>query len=283
MAGDNTKVASQVAATVGITSYEAELKPQDKLAYVERFNRSRSNAGSNGGAAKDGLAMVGDGINDAPALAAARVGVAVAATPSDMVAGAADITILNGQGVANLPWLFAVANRTHQIIRQNMVLALAAVVAATLPTVAGVLPLSMAVLVHEGSTLLVVLNSLRLLLNPGESTTGWALKGGWRAALDTLKSSLDHRSHDHYAHDHSHDHHAHDHSHDHHAHDHHHSRDHHHAHDPHHSHDHRHSHENHSHDHHHDHHHHRHPHCEHDHHHHNTSLSQSHNSHKHEH
>uniref|UniRef100_A0A7S3VRY6 Uncharacterized protein n=1 Tax=Dunaliella tertiolecta TaxID=3047 RepID=A0A7S3VRY6_DUNTE len=157
------------------------------------------------------------------------------------------------QGVANLPWLFAVANRTHQIIRQNMVLALAAVVAATLPTVAGVLPLSMAVLVHEGSTLLVVLNSLRLLLDPGESATGWALKGGWRSALETLKAPHDHHSHDHHAHDHNHHH-----SHDHHAHDHH----------------------NHSHDHHH----HHHP-RSHDHHHHSASHSHSHshNSHKHEH
>lgn len=91
-----------MARQVGISSYHAALKPEEKLAFITEFDRNSSiGGGAASGAlsgAGRGLLMMGDGINDAPALAAARVGVAVASTPSDMVAAAADVIVLNGRG-----------------------------------------------------------------------------------------------------------------------------------------------------------------------------------------
>jgi len=126
-------VAKQVAAQVGIDSFLAALKPEDKLSYITRFDSESAPAssppcpspaatspgfGASAAGSRGGLLMMGDGINDAPALAAARVGVAVASTPSDMVAAAADIIVLNGRGVSNLPWLFSIAHKTQNVINQ---------------------------------------------------------------------------------------------------------------------------------------------------------------------
>ena len=152
----------------------------------------------------------------------------MADAPSDMVAAAADVIVLNGRGVANLPSLVRLAHRTRTIITQNLALALASVAVATLPTVAGLFPLWLAVLLHEGATLLVALNSLRLLLD--ESTGSGpravalaalhAIRGMFAEQAATAAGAAHSHAHAHagghqHAHVHPHEEHEHGHQHDH--------------------------------------------------------------------
>jgi len=186
LTGDNGRVAHAVARAVGIDDVRAELRPEDKLAYVEGARIKKEEVDGKekddeeatvvGGRRRRGLLMAGDGINDAPALAAADVGVAIASAPSDMVACAADYIVLNGKGVSNIPWLMRVAERTRRVVAQNLALAVLSVAVSAVPAAAGALPLWLAVSLHEGATLLVALNSLRVLLTrdsgPKEAEVG---------------------------------------------------------------------------------------------------------------
>jgi heavy metal translocating P-type ATPase len=150
LTGDNAANAKSVAEQVGISKVYANLKPEDKLDKVAQLSETQ------------GLAMVGDGINDAPALARATVGISMGKIGSATAVDASDVVLLNDD-LHLLPWLFHKAKLTQKIVKQNLTLALGVILLATTPALLGLVPLWIAVILHEGGTVLVGLNSLRLL------------------------------------------------------------------------------------------------------------------------
>ena len=172
LTGDNETSARAVAAAVGLhgDDVHAGLTPSEKLRLVESARKMETQTASL--FSKYGrVAMVGDGINDAPALAAADVGVAVASTPNEAAAAAADVLLLHADadGISQLPDVFALAEKTRRVLKQNITLAVLSILGSALPALTGAFPLWLAVLLHEGSTLLVALNSVRLLGTFGDA------------------------------------------------------------------------------------------------------------------
>ena len=162
--GDNEASASRIADKVGIAPNRvfAGLTPEDKLKVVKQLGEDTKRISGNK-SNKSLVMMVGDGLNDAAALAAARVGIAIA-SPTMAASLASDVVVVNdASGVSTIPLLLRVAQKTHQIIVQNILLAAGSIAVLALPTVLGFVPLWLAVMFHEGSTLLVALNSLRIL------------------------------------------------------------------------------------------------------------------------
>lgn len=149
LTGDNTGTARAVAAEIGIAEVHAELMPEAKLDAVRRLQR-----------AGEVVAFVGDGINDGPALAAAQVGITFA-TGTDVAIGAADVTILADE-LARLPEMILLARRARRIIKQNLFWAFAYNFAALPLAATGHVPPAVAAATMMGSSLTVVLNSLRL-------------------------------------------------------------------------------------------------------------------------
>ncbi len=150
LTGDSIENAQMVANELQIDEIYAALKPEEKLAKVAHFSR------------KKGLAMVGDGINDAPALARATVGIALGKIASAKAISASDVILLNDE-IFLLSWLLDKAKATRKIVKENLTLAFLVILLASLPALLGLIPLWLAVILHEGGTILVGLNSLRLI------------------------------------------------------------------------------------------------------------------------
>ena len=151
LSGDNQTVAEAVASTIGITSVRGDLLPEDKVKIVAELARSSK-----------GIAMVGDGVNDAPAMAHATVGIAMGAGGSDVALETADVALM-ADDLSALPFAVGLSRSARGIIRQNMWMSLGMVAFLIPATILGFAKIGVAVAMHEGSTILVVINALRLL------------------------------------------------------------------------------------------------------------------------
>ena len=153
LTGDNAATAQTVAQAVGVKTIYSDLLPEDKVDAVKRLQKQFQT-----------VAMVGDGINDAPALAQASVGIAMGGAGSDVALETADI-VLMGDRLEKLEHAIRIGMKSQRIIKQNITLALVSIALLMVANFWGTLTLPAGVLGHEGSTLLVTLNGLRLLRN----------------------------------------------------------------------------------------------------------------------
>ncbi|MBE9193979.1 heavy metal translocating P-type ATPase [Synechocystis sp. LEGE 06083] len=151
LTGDNSRTAHSIAQQVGVDQVYAELLPEDKVDVIRKLQKQYQS-----------VAMVGDGINDAPALAQASVGIAMGAAGSDVALETADI-ILMADRLERLEHAIRLGRRAQGVVKQNIVFALSFVVILLIANFAGNITLPLGVLGHEGSTVIVTLSGLRLL------------------------------------------------------------------------------------------------------------------------
>lgn len=159
LTGDTRLVAEAVGKATGIDEIHASLLPEDKLDVVAQLQRQGHT-----------IAMVGDGVNDAPALATANIGVAMGAAGSAVAVETADIALM-GDNLLKLPEAIGLAKRTVSVMRQNIAIALITVVLLLAGVFAGGVTMSVGMLVHEASVLVVIINAMRLLRKTRGSTT----------------------------------------------------------------------------------------------------------------
>lgn len=150
LTGDNAGVGNAVGASVGVDEVLAGLMPEDKVRQIKRL------------AERGSVAMVGDGVNDAPALAHATVGIAMGGAGTAAALETADVALMSDD-LSRLPFAIALSRQARRVIRQNVYVSLGVIVALVVLTAAGVTGIGPAVVVHEGSTLVVIANAMRLL------------------------------------------------------------------------------------------------------------------------
>lgn len=151
LTGDNQKVADAVAKEIGLTDAWGSLLPEEKVEAIKKLKEKESK-----------VAMVGDGVNDAPAMANSTVGIAMGAAGSDVALETADIALMADK-LETLPFAIGLSRKAKTIIKQNLWVSLGTVVVLVPATIMGWANIGVAVVIHEGSTLLVVFNALRLL------------------------------------------------------------------------------------------------------------------------
>jgi heavy metal translocating P-type ATPase len=163
LTGDNERAARGLARQVGITEVRAGLLPHDKATTIQALERSGRRS-----------LLIGDGINDAPALAAAHTGVAMGKAGSDLALESADAVVVRDELTA-IPTVVSLARAAKRLVIQNLIIAAVVIAGLVIWDLAGHLPLPLGVAGHEGSTILVALNGLRLLRS-----------GAWTRARDVL-------------------------------------------------------------------------------------------------
>ena len=151
LTGDRKAAAEHLRVELKLDDVRAELKPEQKVAAIQEMSKQGKR-----------VAMIGDGVNDAPSLAAAHIGVAMGARGSDAALEQADVVLMHDK-LENFLAAFRLSQRARRVIRQNLVISLGTVVVLVTFAMLGKIPLTIGVVGHEGSTVVVVMNSLRLL------------------------------------------------------------------------------------------------------------------------
>ena len=156
LTGDRKSAANHLQVELNLDDVRAELKPEQKVAAIQKLTATGKK-----------VAMIGDGVNDAPSLAVAHIGVAMGARGADAALEQADVVLMNDR-LENFLAAFRLSCRARAIIRQNLFISLGTVVVLVTFAMLGKIPLTIGVVGHEGSTVVVVMNSLRLLFGSGK-------------------------------------------------------------------------------------------------------------------